>query len=80
MLLSFSNAYLSYLLLLWTVIFGKIPFTAVIMLDILCALIRLFLLDYYFLQILLVSFTEPCQQAVHIAEFAKGQREIGQLS
>jgi hypothetical protein len=29
---------------------------------------------------LVVSFAEPCQQAVHSAEFARGQREIGQLS
>jgi hypothetical protein len=48
--------------------------------DFLCALTRLFLLDYYFWQILLVSFVEPCQQAVYSAEFASGQRKIGQLS
>jgi hypothetical protein len=56
MLLSFSNAYLSYLLLLWTVIFGKILFIVVIMPDFLCALTRLFLLDFFFVLANLVGF------------------------
>jgi hypothetical protein len=59
------------------VIFGKVHFTAVIILDIFCELTRIFLLDYYW-QILSVSFAEPCLQAVHSAEFDTGQREIGQ--
>jgi hypothetical protein len=57
--------------------FGNVPFTVVIMPDFLCALTRIFLLGYYW-QILLVSFAESCLQAVHSAEFDRGQRDIGQ--
>lgn len=57
--------------------FWKVPFTTVIMPDFLCALTRIFLLDYYW-QILLVSFAESCLQVVHNAEFDRGQREIRQ--
>jgi hypothetical protein len=59
------------------VIFWKVPLSAIIMPDFLCALTRLFLLDYFW-QILLVSFAESCLQAVHGAGSARGQREIEQ--
>jgi hypothetical protein len=59
-----------------SVIFGKVLFTVVIMPDFLYEPTRIFLLDYYW-PILLVSFAKPCLQAVHSAEFDRGQREIG---
>jgi hypothetical protein len=66
------------LVFLWTVLSAclQVPLTVVIMPVFLCTLKTSYLLDYFFWQILLVSFAELCLQVVHSAEFTKGLRQI----